>query len=598
MHRTFDYRVKVAEARMPWFIGATAMTLIAVALVIIMLLRNFNLRKLKEAEAKAREMDERAKIMFNTAPFASCMFDKDINMIDCNQEIVKVFGIPDREFFLTRHAELFPKYQPSGELSAEMSAKNVRIAIEKGYQHFECMHQKLDGTPLPVESIFVGVKYKGKDAIVSHFRDLTEQRAMVRLAKQQAEAEAVSQAKSVFLANMSHEMRTPMNVIVGFTDLMMEEEDVPDEIKTTLRKINTAGHTLMGLINNVLDISKIEAGKLELAPVQYDLASLLNDVMTLNMIRIQNKPITFKLNIEGAIPAMLFGDDLRVKQILNNLLSNAFKYTKKGTVTLSVVVKGITTNETVTNGNTTNGFDISFTVSDTGIGIREEDISKLFNDYNQVDTKANRAIEGTGLGLSITKKFIEMMGGEISVESEYGKGTSFRAKIRQGFVGDQLMGRETVESLCGMRYLDKKRQRQEKLSRLDLSYARVLVVDDFPTNLDVAAGMLRKYKMQVDCVQSGREAVDLIAAGEPVYDAVFMDHMMPEMDGVEATKKIRALDTEYARNVPVIALTANVIAGNEQMFLNNGFNALLPKPFNVMSLDSMVQLWVRDKSRE
>jgi PAS domain S-box-containing protein len=603
MHRTFDYRVKVAEARMPWFIGATAMTLIAVALVIIMLLRNFNLRKLKEAEAKAREMDERAKIMFDTAPFASCMFDKDFNMIDCNQEIVKLFGIPDREFFLTRHTELFPEYQPSGELSAEVSAKNVRIAIEKGYQHFECMHQKLDGTPLPVESILVGVKYKGKDVIVSHFRDLTEQKAMVRLAKQQAEAEAVSQAKSVFLANMSHEMRTPMNVIVGFTDLMLEEENVPGEIKATLRKINTAGHTLMGLINNVLDISKIEAGKLELTPVQYDVASLLNDVITLNMIRINNKPITFKLNIEGAMPAMLFGDDLRVKQILNNLLSNAFKYTKKGTVTLSVVVKGVTTNETSTNGNTTNGnttnvFDISFTISDTGIGIRGEDISKLFSDYNQVDTKANRAIEGTGLGLSITKKFIEMMGGEISVESEYGKGTSFCAKIRQGFVSDQVMGRETVESLCGLRYLDKKRHSQEKLSRLDLSYARVLVVDDFPTNLDVAAGMLRKYKMQVDCVQSGQDAVNLIAAGERVYDAVFMDHMMPVMDGIEATKAIRALDTEYAHNVPIIALTANVVAGNEQMFLNNGFNAFLPKPFNVMGLDSVVQLWVRDKSRE
>jgi CheY-like chemotaxis protein len=291
------------------------------------------------------------------------------------------------------------------------------------------------------------------------------------------------------------------------------------------------------------------------------------------------------------MPEMLLGDDLRIKQILNNLLSNAFKYTKKGLVTLNVAISS--------DGATRGGdVSLSFTVSDTGIGIREEDISKLFSDYNQVDAKANRSIEGTGLGLSITKKFVEMMEGEISVESEYGKGTSFRARIRQGFVTNQLMSKETVESLCGLRYADKKRQTQEKLARADLSYARVLVVDDFPTNLDVAAGMLRKYKMQVDCVQSGKEVVDLIAAGERVYDTVFMDHMMPGMDGVEATKAIRSLDTEYARNVPIVALTANVVAGNEQMFLNNGFNAFLPKPFNVMSLDAIVQLWVRDKSRE
>jgi PAS domain S-box-containing protein len=592
MRRTYDYRSKVAEARLPWLIGATAMALIALALVIITLLRNYNMRKLKEAEAKTREADERVKIMFDNASFASCMFDKDFNMIDCNKKIVNMFGIPNKEFFLKRHPELFPEYQPDGKLSAEVAFENVRIAFEKGYHHFECMHRKLDGTPLPVEATLARVKYKGDYVVTAHFRDLTEQRAMVLLAKQQAEAEAANRAKSSFLANMSHEMRTPMNVIVGLTDLMLEEDE-PGNVKETFKKINMAGNTLMSLINDVLDISKIEAGKMELMPVRYDVASLLNDIIVLNMIRIENKPITFKLDINENLPTSLFGDDLRVKQILNNLLSNAFKYTKKGTVTLGVKYQPGDELENAHPGDTPrSSVWLSFYISDTGIGIRKEDMAKLFTDYHQVDTSAHREIKGTGLGLSITKKMVDLSGGEISVESEYGKGTTFRVLIRQGFVDDRVIGKEIAENLRSFCYLEKKMQTQEKLVRPNLSHARVLVVDDYPTNMDVAAGMLRKYKMQVDCVDNGQAAIDCITAGEPVYDAVFMDHMMPGMDGVETTKEIRALGTKYAENLPIIALTANAVTGIEQMFLDNGFSAFLPKPFSVMGLDSIVQEWI------
>jgi PAS domain S-box-containing protein len=402
-----------------------------------------------------------------------------------------------------------------------------------------------------------------------------------------AQAEYASEAKSRFIANMNHEMRTPMNAIVGLTDLMLEEDDVPNKIKETLEKINTAGNTLMGLISDVLDISKVEAGRLELIPVQYEVASLLNDVITLNVIRAEDKPIRFRLEVNEDIPYILFGDDMRVKQILNNLLSNAFKYTKEGIVTLSVSCNKKDDNVWV-----------SFDVSDTGVGIHDENMAKLFTDYNQVDTHANREVKGTGLGLSITKKFVEMMDGEITVESEYGKGSIFHVHIRQGLVVDKPIGKEIAENLCNFCYADKKNQANKKLLRPDLSYAKVLVVDDFPVNLDVAVGMLRKYKMQVDCVMSGPEAIDRINIGQPVYDAVFMDHMMPGMDGIEATVKIRSLGTEYAKNIPVIALTANAVAESEKMFLENGFDAFLPKPFNAMSLDSIVQRWVRDKGRE
>jgi signal transduction histidine kinase len=414
------------------------------------------------------------------------------------------------------------------------------------------------------------------------YRTRSEGKRLSKLvAEQTEEARNASEAKSRFIANMSHEMRTPMNVIVGFTDLMMEE-DLPADTIEMLRKVSTAGNTLMGLINDVLDISKIEAGKVDLMPVQYDVATLLNDIITLNMIRIGDKLIAFKLDIREKLPSRLFGDDLRVKQILNNLLSNAFKYTKEGFVTLGADCMR-------------EGDDVwlSFYISDTGIGIREEDISKLFTDYNQVDAKANRKIEGTGLGLSITKKLVGLMDGEISVESEYGRGTTFYVRIRQGFVTDAPIDEESADRLRSLRYSDKKKKTHEKLALPDLSYARVLVVDDFTANLEVAAGRLRKYKMNVDCLSSGQDAIDCMAIGLPVYDAIFMDHMMPGMDGIQATALIRKLGTEYAKNIPIIALSANAVAGTEQMFLENGFNAFLSKPFNAASLDAIIQRWVR-----
>jgi len=395
-------------------------------------------------------------------------------------------------------------------------------------------------------------------------------------------AETANHAKSAFLANISHEIRTPMNVIVGLAELLLEEDTPTSDIMGYLQKISTASRTITGLINDVLDISKIESGKFYLIPDRYDVASLLNDIINLNIIRAEEKPITFKLNIGDDLYSTLYGDDSRVKQVFNNLLSNAFKYTREGTVALDV--RFIREGESHVR--------LSISVSDTGIGMRQEDLDKIFSAYNQVNTQANRNIEGTGLGLSITKRLVELMDGKISVESEYGKGTTFYVDILQGFVDDVRIGEETAKSLRGFCYVDNEKKTARKLVRPDLSHASVLVVDDFPTNLDVAKGMLAKYKMRVDCVLNGREAVDRITRGEPIYDAIFMDHMMPVMDGIEAAHTIRALDSEYAKNIPIIAMTANAVAGNEQMFANEGFQAFLPKPVSVRKLDPVVRRWV------
>ncbi|MDR3278332.1 MAG: response regulator, partial [Oscillospiraceae bacterium] len=335
--------------------------------------------------------------------------------------------------------------------------------------------------------------------------------------------------------------------------------------------------------------SKIESGKFEIIPVEYDTPSLINDTAVLNIVRIGSKRITFNLHIDEALPGVLIGDELRVKQVFNNLLSNAFKYTNEGSVDWTIRAEN-------------DGDDAVWLISevaDSGIGIREEDLKKLFSDYNQVDTRSNRKIEGTGLGLSITKNLVEMMGGEISVESKFGEGSKFTVRLRQGRVNDVVIGAQVAENLRNFRYNDKKRDRSEKLIRVSLPYARVLVVDDVPTNLDVAKGMLRPYGMQVDCVPSGIEAIALIRAENVRYNAIFMDHMMPELDGVEAVRIIREeIGTEYAKTVPILALTANALAGNEEMFLKNGFQAFLSKPIDIMQLDAAVNQWVRDKEAE
>jgi len=322
-------------------------------------------------------------------------------------------------------------------------------------------------------------------------------------------------------------------------------------------------------------------------PVNYEIPSLLNDIVTLNIIRLEDKPINFILDINEDLPYRLFGDDLRIKQIINNILSNAFKYTQKGTVTLGLSCQKDPENKEIV--------WVSVYVKDTGIGIRKADLVKLFTDYGQVDTRANRTIEGTGLGLSITKKLCEMMDGEITAESVYGEGSTFRIRIRQAFVEDTVIGSVLAENLKKFRHQEEKSNIGRKLVRPNLSHIRVLVVDDMQTNLDVAAGLLGRYKMQVDCVLNGNDAVKKITEENPKYDAVFMDHMMPGMDGIETTREIRTLQSDYAKNVPIIALTANAVQGTEDLFYSNGFQAFLSKPIDIMRLDSIIRTYIQGK---
>jgi CheY-like chemotaxis protein len=294
------------------------------------------------------------------------------------------------------------------------------------------------------------------------------------------------------------------------------------------------------------------------------------------------------MDIDETLPTGFLGDELRIKQILNNLLSNAFKYTLEGKVTLQIrwtpPADGAKTAM------------LSFQVKDTGQGIRNDDIPKLFSQYSQLNTQANRNVEGTGLGLAITKNLVELMGGSINAESEFGKGSTFTATILQDIVDPSPIGKETTKSLQQFRFIDDRRK-QRSAGRTWMPDGMVLVVDDVQTNLDVARGLLLPYGLNIDDAKSGQNAVDQIRAivehpGVSRYDLIFMDHMMPGMDGIEATRQIRNIDDDYARNVPIIALTANAVAGNKEIFLENGISDFLAKPIDIHKLDVMLEKWI------
>ncbi|MDR1836980.1 MAG: response regulator [Treponema sp.] len=540
-----------------------------------------DLRELKSMMTKMREADECTQVLFDATPLSCFMVDNQSRLLECNQETVRLFGLADKNEYINNFFNFFPEYQPSGEISREKFSGYLNEAFNEGYCRFEWMHQKLSGEAIPTEVTLVRVKFRSEYAVAGYIRDLRELKAMIAEMRRAEIAEESNKAKSEFLAKMSHEIRTPMNAILGITEIQLQDETLPSVTKDALERIYNSGDLLLGIINDILDLSKIEAGKLELVPVQYEIASLIHDTVKLNVMRYEGKAIEFVLNVDENIPAVLIGDELRLKQILNNLISNAFKYTYEGMINMSISLDEQSSSGT--------SVMLVFTVSDTGQGMTGEQVRKLGDKFARFNMEANRKTEGTGLGMNITRNLIELMKGELSVESTPGMGSIFKVRLPQTCAGFAPLGKKLADNLMQLNIKNTAKMRNAQIAQEFMPYGRVLVVDDVETNLYVARGLMSPYGLSIDTALSGFEAVEKIRGGFD-YDIIFMDHMMPRMDGIETVKIIRGLG--YAR--PIIALTANALAGQAEMFLKNGFDDFISKPIDIRQLNAALNKYVRD----
>ena len=402
-------------------------------------------------------------------------------------------------------------------------------------------------------------------------RILVKARENDELRKAKAIAEETAKAKGDFLANMSHEIRTPINAILGLNEMILREAE-DETILDYSESIKAAGSTLLGLINDVLDFSKIESGKIDILPVDYDLSSVLGDLVNMISTRADQKGLALKTDFDPNTPKMLNGDEIRIKQVITNLLTNAVKYTEKGSVTFKVGFERSQKEQDVV--------FLSVSVEDTGIGIREEDMDRLFGEFERIEESRNRYVEGTGLGMSITKSLLDMMGSSLEVKSRYGEGSSFSFVLKQKVVSPSPLGDYAASY---REHLMKHQKYKEAFTAPD---AHILVVDDNLMNLTVFKGLVKKTLIKVDTAEDGNSALALTK--DKKYDIIFLDHMMPGKDGIETLKEVKIQADGKNAETPEICLTANAISGSREIYTAAGFDEYLTKPIDAERLEELL----------
>ncbi len=455
----------------------------------------------------------------------------------------------DLDFLLERCGKVFSDHEPDTwflNLQEEETEKNYKVDVS----YYLAPNEDISG-------------------LCILFSDMTE------VVEAKERAESADRAKSNFLANMSHEIRTPMNAISGMAEFILRDS-ADDEAKRNAAMIKSASKSLISIINDILDFSKIESGKMEIIDDDYRLSSLVNNVAAMIRIRLQDKNVRLAVELSSETPDQLYGDEVRIKQILINMLNNAVKFTNEGQITLTIFHEKLSEDTC----------RLNISVADTGIGIKKEEMDRIFESFTQVDTKRNRSVEGTGLGLAISRRLVKMMGGQLKVESEYEKGTVFSFDIINKVTDWTPVG-ENWE-------IHDKSDVDVFETKLYLPEARILVVDDNEMNLKVASGILKPYGVVPDCAASGAESLELVK--EKKYDLIFMDHMMPQMDGVEAMKIIRTF--EGGKELKIIALTANALSGLDAKYINEGFDGYLAKPIEPREMEALLKKMLPEKLTE
>ena len=692
---------------------------------------------------KMHEADEHFRVLLDSSPLGVMLWDRDLKVITCNNEAIRLFGFPDKQEYIDRFFELSPEYQPDGALSGREAKALIRKAFEEGLQIFEWVHMKADGGLIPTEITLVRVDFKGEVHVASYIKDLTEQKKIMReierndklldtvnrtatillapendnggvelsirksmeligramdvdhvqiwkntekdgdrwfmlayewlseigeqklrmevwkpypysavpeleklllngedinsplwelpenqrkflgkyemksiiiipmflkdefwgffsmddcvrersiskeemsilrsggllitnallrsemtknLAVALEDAKEASIAKSNFLANMSHEIRTPMNAITGMTQIGMSADDI-ERKNYSFDKIKDASKHLLGVINDILDVSKIESGKFELSPVEFNFNEMMQRVENVNKFRIDEKNQDFEVHIDNSIPEILFGDEQRLAQVITNLLSNAVKFTpEKGSI--KIYTKFLGEEDGICR--------IQISIVDSGIGISKEQQAKLFQSFQQAESQTSRKFGGTGLGLAISKSIVEMMGGDIRIESELGKGATFIFTVKAKRVEKSEESEEKKKTPA-----DREREGQPVHERF--KGKTILLAEDVEINREIVLSLLEPTRISIDCAEDGAKAVSLFSRNPGKYDAIFMDVQMPEMDGYEATRAIRALSVPNAATIPIIAMTANVFREDVEKCLAVGMNDHVGKPLS------------------
>ena len=519
-----------------------------------------DMREHYNAMNRILEDEERMRIMLDSMPFACRLFDKNFNFIDCNQEALNLVGAKNKEEYREKADKILPEFQPCGKRSLDLRMEYLDKAFNDGYVRFEWDYQTLEGVRFPCEVTMVRVVSKGEFIVAGYARDLREQKAVIEEMRRAEIAEESNKAKSRFLANMSHEIRTPMNSIVGFSELALDDEISPKTEKY-LRNILENAQGLLHIINDILDISKIESGKMEIESVPFDPHELFAACQSIILPRAIDKDLKLYIYAERPPGRKPLGDPTRLRQILINLLSNAVKFTKEGMVRLHASIVG-TTDRTIT---------VFIEVKDTGIGMSQQQMDRIFTHFAQAESGTTRKYGGTGLGLAISKNLVELMGGELCVESEPGVGSTFSFQLT--FDTIDISDKEMIDEQSVQGELQKPTFEGE-----------ILLCEDNTMNQQVICEHLSRIGLKAVVADNGRIGLEMVKnrmqSGEKQFNLIFMDMHMPEMDGLEAASKIRELNLD----IPIVAMTANIMSSDKELYEMSGMNGYVGKPFTSQEL--------------